>query len=148
VYIEVMATATPLGTTGFLLSKVGQLATDRFADKLRPLKLRPKHCGLLAAVANAPSASQQQLGRALELVPSAIVAMIDDLEDIGAVRRVADPDNRRKHAIVLTHHGRSLLDRATKLAEALDRELLAPLSAAERATLARLLDATYRSARG
>lgn len=134
-----MTRATVTATTGFLLSKVGQAATEAFAAKLEALKLRPKHVGLLAAVAMIPSATQQALGVALGQVPSAIVAVVDDLEDIGAIRRVGDPDDRRRYSIELTAHGRSLLDRATKLAEQLDGELLAPLSAAERATLAKLL---------
>ncbi len=138
-YIEPVTRATLTATTGFLLSKVGQATTHAFATKLEALKLRPKHVGLLTAVAMIPSATQQALGVALGQVPSAIVPVVDDLEDIGAIRRVADSEDRRRYAIELTDHGRRLLDRATKLAEQLDVELLKPLSAAERTTLARLL---------
>ena len=134
-----MAIANPSATTGFLLSKLGQAATQMFADELEALKLRPKHVGLLVAVRMIPAATQQALATSLGQVPSAIVAMVDDLEDIGAIRRVADPSDRRRYAIELTSNGESLLDRATQIAERLDAAILKPLSAGERATLAKLL---------
>jgi len=126
-------------STGFLLSKIGQTTTNLFAEKLAPLGLRPKHCGLLAAVAGLPSASQQDLGSAMSLVPSAIVSIIDDLETARAIRRTQDVVDRRRHSIELTEKGRSLLKRVSKLAHEVDDQVLASLSAAERAALHSIL---------
>lgn len=127
--------------TGYLLTKVAQATTARFARALAELGLRPKHYGLLAAVATAPGASQQQLGRMVGVVPSAIVTMVDDLQELGALERAADPASRRQFAIGITASGRDLLERATRLGAAVDDEVLAGLSPTERARLTRTLAA-------
>ena len=129
---------TPLATAGFLLSKVGQLATARFALRLAPLKIRPRHCGLLVAAAHGP-ASQEELSRVLGLVPSAIVGMVDDLEALSAVRRISDPKNRRRYTIELTKRGHALLAQCSELAHEVDGEILNALSSAQRASLTSLL---------
>ncbi|MES2740764.1 MAG: MarR family transcriptional regulator [Pseudomonadota bacterium] len=126
-------------TCGYLLTKLGQAAFDGFAEKLAPLGLRPKHCGTLALLAALKQPSQQSLGKALGVVPSAMVGVLDDLEGLGAIRRVADPDDRRKFSIELTPSGGELLRSVTRLAKALDAELLVRLSAAEQKSLQRLL---------
>ena len=129
----------PVSTAGFLLSKIGKEATERFAIKITPLSMRPKHCGLLNAVAAFPPMSQQELGRALHLVPSAIVTIIDDLIALHALRRVADPNDRRRYTIEITRQGHSLLTKVTKLAQEVDAELVVDLSETERDALYRAL---------
>jgi hypothetical protein len=89
----------PSNTAGFLLSKIGKAATERFAEKIAPLGLRPKHCGVLAL----SPLSQQELARILDLVPSAIVTIVDELKALNAVERVEDPSDRRRYTIELTH---------------------------------------------
>jgi DNA-binding MarR family transcriptional regulator len=132
-------TTTPLLTTGFLLSKIGKEITEGFAARIAPLGLRPKHCGLLAAVKAFPPMSQQELGKALGLVPSAIVTSLDELKALHAIARVEDPKDRRRYTIELTARGETLLRKATKLALDLDNEMLATLSRTERADLTRSL---------
>jgi len=127
-------------TTGYMLSKLGQAATEEFAERLRPLGLRPRHCGLLAAIRGMPMASQLALGQALNVVPSAIVPVIDDLEALGAINRVPDEADRRRYAIQLTPKGAALLQQAMAIALKLDDAILASLEKDERDTLRRLLD--------
>ncbi|MDN7182706.1 winged helix DNA-binding protein [Caballeronia sp. SEWSISQ10-4 2] len=127
-------------TAGYMLSKLGQAATEEFAERLRPLGLRPRHCGLLAAIRGMPMASQLALGQALNVVPSAIVPMIDDLEALGAINRVPDEADRRRYAIQLTPKGAALLQQAMAIALKLDDVILASLEKDERDTLRRLLD--------
>lgn len=122
-------------TTGFLLSKVGKLVTDRYAEKVEQLGLRPKHCGLLGVVAGSAAMSQQELGEALGLVPSAIVTILDDLHAVHAIRRVEDPNDRRRYLVELTSHGQALATRSAKLAQELDAELLGELTASERSAM-------------
>ena len=137
---SVLRARTPISALGFLFSKIGQLTTARFATQVLPLGLRPRHCGLLAVAAQNPSISQEDLSRALGLVPSGVVGIVDDLEGLGAVRRVSDPDNRRRYSIQLTKHGYALLARCSDAAEQVDQEILADLSPKQRATLASLLE--------
>ena len=127
-------------TAGYMLSKLGQATTEEFAERLRVLGLRPRHCGLLAAIRSMPMTSQLALGQALNVVPSAIVPVIDDLEALGAIVRVPDEADRRRYAIQLTPKGAALLQQATAIALKLDDAILASLAKDERDTLCRLLD--------
>ena len=140
-YYSPMKQASHLtNTAGYMLSKLGQAATEEFAERLRPLGLRPRHCGLLAAIRGMPMTSQLALGQALNVVPSAIVPVIDDLEALGAINRVPDEADRRRYAIQLTPKGAALLQQAMAIALKLDDAILASLEKDERDTLRRLLD--------
>ncbi len=125
---NVLLTSCP----GYLLNKLGQLSLGLFTDQLAALGLRPKHCGLLAIASQMGAVSQQDLGTALGLVPSAIVAIIDDLEAMKAISRASDANDRRRYVIGVTARGRQLLEKATQLAQRVDEQLLAPLNPKER----------------
>ena len=118
-------------SAGYLVTKIGQVTTARFADLLGPLGIRPKHFGLLAAIAALPPSTQQELGRALGLVASAIVEMVDDLEALAAVRRVPRPLDRRSYQIEITPSGSRLLQKALAAGDEVDRLLLNGLTKAE-----------------
>jgi DNA-binding MarR family transcriptional regulator len=134
-----MTSSTPLAT-GYLLTKLGQLTTARFADRLAELDLRPKHFGLLLAIRSTPPGSQSELGQTMGLVPSAIVTILDDLEKRGAVVRTADPHSRRRFIVELTARGTELLNTAARRGDEVDAEILAFLSDRERAGLHRTLE--------
>ncbi|KAA2266521.1 MarR family transcriptional regulator [Solihabitans fulvus] len=131
-------------TVVFLLGKLGQATTARFAEALVPLGLRPRHCGVLELLADAPLA-QLDLSRGLGVTPSVVVDMLDELEALDAVRRVRDTVDRRRQLIELTAQGRDLQRRAVRLARELDTDLLGALdpagTAAFGAALARLAEA-------
>ncbi|GHI39930.1 hypothetical protein Sviol_43380 [Streptomyces violascens] len=74
------------------------------------------------------------------VAPSLVVALADHLEKLGAVQRVRDPADRRRQTLTLTEHGRELLAACGKLAQSLDAEFAADLTATERTALAGLLD--------
>lgn len=134
--MEAMSDRTgPLPFTGsavFLVAKLGQTVAARFAERLEPIGLRPKHCGILNLLAEGIPGSQRELGKRLEVVPSAIVSWLDDLEALGAIVRNADAVDRRNHAVTLTARGRRLLLKSQQIAAALDHELLVGLDPAER----------------
>lgn len=121
-------------TVVFLLGKLGQAATTRFADALAPLGLRPRHCGVLELLAGGPVA-QLDLSRSLGVTPSVIVDMLDELEALGAIRRIRDTADRRRQLIELTPEGRELGRQAAALARRADAELLGTLDAGQTATL-------------
>ena len=118
-------------TFGYLLTKLGQQAFDRFSEKLAPHGLRPRHCGVLAMLEARPMSSQQMLGEALGVVPSGVVGMIDDLERLGAITRTDDPDDRRRFRLTLTAEGKRLLRLVTALANDVDAELVASFKPAQ-----------------
>lgn len=114
----------------FLFGKLGQFATQRFAEQIAPLGLRPRHCGVLALL-RADHPSQLTIAGALGVSNSVVVNMLDELEDLGAAHRVRETADRRRHRVELTDHGRALLRKAARIANRLDEELLAPLTAAQ-----------------
>ena len=94
---------------------------------------------MLAAAAEYGGLSQREMGALLAIDPSAIVALVDDLERAGLVRRELPPGDRRTRLIVTTGEGQAVLARARELSAAVDGELLAPLTEPERAALLGLL---------
>lgn len=115
----------------FLIGKLGQFANHRFAEEIASLGLRPRHCGVLAML-QSEHPSQLAIAQALKVSNSVVVNMLDELEDLGAVRRVRETADRRRHRIEITEHGRDLSTKAARIVHQLDDELLAPLSATQR----------------
>ena len=136
---EVDAGEVLAGSVGFLLSKLGMTSAHRFAETLEPLGIDPRHFGILRIVAMTEGQSQQQLGDALHVPPSRMVALIDDVEGRGLVERRRNPRDRRAHALHLTAKGRRVYDEALEIATAYEERLCAGLSERERAQLLGLL---------
>ncbi len=53
---------------------------------------------------------------ALGVSNSVVVNMLDELEELGAVRRVRETADRRRHRIELTDHSRELFRKAARIA--------------------------------
>ena len=132
------------GNTGFLLGKVHELARDRFEAALRPLGLRARHYGVLAAVAEQGPVAQNALGDRLNIDRSTMVAVIDDLEAAGRVTRRRNVYDRRAYQIQLTDKGRSLLHQANQVVGRVQDEVFAPLDRAQRDQLHTALAALLR----
>src|SRR4051794_36790463 len=124
---------------GFLLSWNGHRSAHEFAAALEPLGLRPPHFGVLTLIDAHPGCAQQELVDGSLIDPSSMVAVIDELEELGLAERRAPPGDRRKHAVHLTAGGRRTLQQAREVAIATAKQMFAPLSAAEVETLRRLL---------
>ncbi|GAA2097214.1 hypothetical protein GCM10009759_27160 [Kitasatospora saccharophila] len=133
---DVKGSAALRATLVFNLGTLGALAADRFAARVEELGLKPKHAGLLAALDAGSAASQQELAARLGVAPSLIVSLADQLQALGAVERLRDPDDRRRQVLTLTPEGRRLLSRCAEAAEAADAELAAGLDPDRRAALA------------
>jgi MarR family transcriptional regulator, lower aerobic nicotinate degradation pathway regulator len=124
---------------GYLLSRAGGMAVRAFNDALAPLGLRTRQYAVLAHIAEHGDSSQRRVAAALDLDPSTVVALVDDLERAGWAERKQDPQDRRTRLIGATPAGRKALQAAADVVAALHADLLAPLSAQERATLLALL---------
>jgi DNA-binding MarR family transcriptional regulator len=124
---------------GFLLSWNGQRAAHTFAEALEPLGLRPHHFGVLTLVDSQPGSTQQELVDRSMIDASSMVAILDELEELGFAERRPHAGDRRKHAIHLTPEGGRLLKRARVAAMKTGQEILGPLDASEVEALRRLL---------
>ncbi|PXY27950.1 MarR family winged helix-turn-helix transcriptional regulator [Prauserella muralis] len=141
-----MATTEPIpdadrpGRTGFLLARAGGRAIRSLNRALEPFGLRSRHYTVLSASAARGGLSQRELGEILGVDPSAVVALVDDLERAGLVRRDPHPDDRRTRLVVVTAAGQVTLAETRELARRVDDGLLAALTPTERATLETLLE--------
>src|SRR5699024_7887497 len=134
------AVMTPLtARVGFLISQLGFYASERFAQRLTPLGLAPRHFGLLTHLSLHDGQAQQRLADAMGIHRNAMVGIIDELEERGLVRRQRHPDDRRAHAVHLTDHAHDLLTEAQRVADEHDNDLIAALDEQQREQLIELL---------
>jgi DNA-binding MarR family transcriptional regulator len=124
---------------GFLLAQLGSHAHRRLAERLAPLDLHPRHFGMLSHLAASEGQSQQALSVTLGIHRSAMVALVDDLEQRGLAERRRDPGDRRAYSLYLTPKGRKLLARMQRMAQEHEAELLSGLDGSERSQLIGLL---------
>ena len=124
---------------GYLLTKLAKVMEVRFTEAIQPLGIRPRHYAVLVAVETMQPSSQQRLGQALGVAASAVVAALDELQDMGAVVRRPVANDRRQFAVELTDAGQLLLARANSLAAVVDSDVLAALSAGEKSALKKTL---------
>jgi DNA-binding MarR family transcriptional regulator len=130
---------------GFLLAQLGTHAHRRFAERLAPLGLHPRHFGMLSQLAVNEGQSQQALSVALGIHRSAVVALVDDLEHRGLAERRRDPVDRRAYTLYLTPEGRELLVELQRAADAEDDALLSALDPSERSQVIALLQRVAES---
>jgi MarR family transcriptional regulator, lower aerobic nicotinate degradation pathway regulator len=104
------------------------------------------HYAVLAALDEFGPASQAALGRRCGIDPSDMVALMAQMTGDGLVERGPDPADRRRNIVSLTAAGRRRLDGLAETVGAAQDALLAPLSAAERDHLTRLLTRIVESA--
>ena len=130
---------------GFLLVQLGTHAHRRFAERLARLDLHPRHFGMLSHLAASEGQSQQALSIALGIHRSAVVALVDDLEQRGLAERRRDPFDRRAYTLYLTPTGCAVLADLQRIAEQHEAELLTALDASERSQLISLLQRVAES---
>ena len=135
------AASTDGDNVAFLLSQLGHRSASVFADLIASVDLTPPHAGILRAIASEPGRSQQALSGELGLLPSRVVAYVDELEDRGYVERRRNPDDRRLHALYLTASGKKLVSKIGELGRQHERLMTAGLDTDQRDTLRRLLSA-------
>ena len=123
----------------FLLAQVGAHAAMKFAERLGAIDLSPPHAGILRFVSASGGISQQALAGALRILPSRLVALIDELEQRGMVERRDDAADRRSYALHLTDKGRDTMKAIGRVARDHQEALLSSLDAGERDLLASLL---------
>jgi DNA-binding MarR family transcriptional regulator len=134
-----MSTDGPPSSAAFLLTQIGAHAAGRFAERIGEHGLTPPQTGILGLLRGRPGISQQQLADMLGMLPSRVVAFVDELESAGYVERVRDGADRRRNSLGLTTAGKAVLRTIATVARAHDADICAALSDKEHATLRALL---------
>jgi DNA-binding MarR family transcriptional regulator len=110
------------------------------AERLAPLGLTPAQERALRMIARGDEPPRMtELADRLGIVPRSLTTVIDALEEAGLVRREIDPRNRRAILLRLTDRGTAVRDDLREARRRAAEDLFAPLSAADRKTLADLL---------
>lgn len=125
--------------TGYLLHKAGSLLMDDAERALAEQGMRLRYFYVLAALESGLSLSQQDLSRLLNLDPTTMVALIDEMEGAGHVERRRNPSDRRRYILRLTDGGRTALERAGRAVDEVERDFLSSVPEADRDRLRTLL---------
>jgi DNA-binding MarR family transcriptional regulator len=124
---------------GYNLRRAQLAVFQNFTEMVGASELTPGQFGVLVVIDANPGLSQTQLGNALGIDRSTVVAVIDRLETRGLVARQAAPNDRRSHALHLSDSGKATLRRLTERVRAHERAIARDLSAEEQAQLIALL---------
>jgi DNA-binding MarR family transcriptional regulator len=127
-----------------LLTRLSRAVYRRSNEEV--LGMRLKGYVALCYLRDHGAATQQQLGEKMMVDPNNLVLLLNELEDAGYLTRRRDPDDRRRHIVELTDAGRGAIERAEQGMESVEEEILAALSAKERATLRELLNKALEGA--
>jgi DNA-binding MarR family transcriptional regulator len=129
----------PRAGVAFLLSQLGAHASERFAHTLAEHDLSPALAGIMRLLSTEADWSQQRLAERLGMVPSRIVAYVDDLEARGWIARTRDSSDRRVNLLTVTAAGAAAFGEIATVARRHEREITAGLDDADRESLLRLL---------
>lgn len=122
---------------GFLLRRVTQRHLAIFSAAIP--EVTTMQFAVLARLVEAGPMSQNQLGRAAAMDAATVKGVVDRLRRLALVATVPDGDDRRRLIVAPSPAGAALFAATAARALAVSEATLAPLSAAERATLMALL---------
>ena len=131
---------------GQLFFRLWRASHTRIAEALESIGLTTALFGVLNFLGARQGAIQQEIGSAMGIDPSTMVALIDELERAGLAKRRPHPTDRRAREVTITPKGRRVLEQGRGLAMQVDDEVLRGLTAAERRQLLTLLRQALGSA--
>lgn len=122
-----------------MLRRAHQRATALFLSDIGPAKFTPPQFAALYKLYEQGSVSQNSLGRMIAMDAATMQGVVRRLHERGLINRTPDAVDRRRIQLSLTEMGVQEVEVAFEQAQAVEREILAPLSAREQATFLRLL---------
>src|SRR2546423_12157666 len=131
--------ARPQGVA-FLLAQIGAHASARFGERVHELGLSRPQSGILGLLTAHSGISQQELAQLLGMLPSRVVALVDEMEEAGLLRRQRDEGDRRRNTLVLTAAGKAALQKGAVGARTHEDDICSSPSASERRQLTGLLE--------
>lgn len=129
---------------GYNLRRAQIAVFQSFQAAVAPHDITPGQFGVLIMIMENQGLSQSDLGSAVGIDRSTMVAVIDRLESRGLVVRAPSPNDRRSYALRLSDKGAELMQELIPRIQAHDRGMVKDLSAAE---IAQLIDFLRRIAR-
>lgn len=124
---------------GFVLARVGLVINAKLQTAMTVTGLKPRHCLALLHLADSGGMSQLALAQALDVDPSVLVSILNELEHRGLAVRHRNPSDRRRHVVQLTEHAEAVVAEIEAAVAGVEHTMLAELSKADRAALGDLL---------
>lgn len=123
-----------MAMAGHLIRRLHQQSTQVFQAQMQAagFDLTSVQFAALDAIAQQPGIDQAGLAATISFDRVTIGGVIDRLEAKGLVQRVVSAQDRRARQLHLTPAGERLLADSRPLVEALQADILAPLSGSER----------------
>ncbi|WP_246024223.1 MarR family winged helix-turn-helix transcriptional regulator [Azospirillum ramasamyi] len=118
---------------GYNLRKAQVAVFQSFQNAVAPHDITPGQFGVLIMIRENEGLSQSDLGTAVGIDRSTMVAVIDRLESRGLVVRAPSPNDRRSYALRLSPEGQALMDDLTPRVQAHDQSMVKDLSPEEQA---------------
>ena len=131
---------------GQLFFRLWRVSHTRTAQVLGSVGLTPTVFAVLNVLGARHGTIQQQLSTDMGIDPSAMVKLINELEEAGLAERRRRPNDRRAWEVTITPNGRHTLQQAKRLAAEVEDEILGGLTAADRRQLLALLRHALASA--
>jgi MarR family transcriptional regulator, lower aerobic nicotinate degradation pathway regulator len=124
---------------GHHIRRLQQIAVALFAENAREYAVTPVQYAALQCIYDSPGLDQRTLADRIRFDTSTIGGVIDRLEKRGLVTRSNSPDDRRVRLLLLTGAGEALLAALQPAVLQTQRDIVAPLSAAEQKAFAALI---------
>ncbi|WP_071796607.1 MarR family winged helix-turn-helix transcriptional regulator [Natronohydrobacter thiooxidans] len=124
---------------GYNLKRAYVIVQSDFRRVLGEDGFSPRAFSALSLVVQYPNITQTGLAKMLGIERSGLVAIVDDLEQRGFVRRTHVPSDRRVQALLPTKAGAKAIADATDAVRAHENTLFASFTPEERSTLMALL---------
>ena len=116
-----------------IVSLTKSRVTETFREEAAGFELTSVQFAALDAIAQQPGIDQASLAATISFDRATIGGVVDRLEQKGLLRREVSAEDRRARRLSLTPAGQRLLGRLRPVVEALQAEILAPLTRAEQA---------------
>ena len=130
---------------GYSLRKAQIAVFQNFQSAVAPHDITPGQFGVLILIRENVGLSQSELGSAVGIDRSTMVAVIDRLESRGWVVRAPSPNDRRSYALELSPAGSALVEDLIPRVRAHERAMAKDLNKQEQAILIDLLNRVARA---
>jgi DNA-binding MarR family transcriptional regulator len=112
---------------GYLLKHADLRYAALTSAELEPLGISPREWAALNCLDERHGLSQREAADLLGVDRTTMVALVDELQAKGCVKREPHADDRRKNNVALTRKGRDVLQRGARLIDECERRFLAVL---------------------
>lgn len=129
-----------IAMAGHLIRRLHQQSTQTFQAGMQAIgvDMTSVQFAALDAIVRQPGIDQASLAATISFDRATIGGVVDRLEAKGLVQRAVSPDDRRARLLHATPAGLAQLAAVRPTVEALQAQILAPLTAAEQAAFAAL----------